>query len=84
MKGRTLQPAHTRILACLHYGYGCEPRLRERTALNSTHFHVHVYTPPVQLRWQIRRGAHFQRILISATDVRTYTRTPSNLVMAEI
>ena len=21
---------HTHALACLHYGYGCEPRLRER------------------------------------------------------
>ena len=65
-KGRTLQPAHTRTgVPSLWIRVWAEAR--EKTALNSAHLHVHVYTPTVQLRWQIRRGAHFQRILISAT-----------------
>ena len=65
-KGRTLQPAHTRTgVPSLWIRMWAEAK--GKTALNSAHFHVHVYTPTVQLRWQIRRGAHFQRILISAT-----------------
>ena len=56
--------------------YAFSPRSRYRHSFWSTApflpanrrlAHVHVYTPTVQLRWQIRRGAHFQRILISAT-----------------